>query len=346
MKILNRLVACFAMALLASTAINAVAQTSSGNPIKLRIGFQKSSTLIAILKARGTLEKAVEPLNVRIEWSEFASGLPLTEALNADAVDISADVADTVPVFAQAANANFVYVAQETPSPSAQAVIVHRDAPIHSLADLKGKRIAVTKAAGVHYLLLAALARAKLTPADVKISYLAPADARAAFERNDVDAWFAWDPYVASVELDPGARVLIRGDGLASYQRYYLASAPFAQKYPQIVDIVFKQLVEAGVWTKAHPQDAAKILAPVWGLDQATVERANSRRTYAVRAVVAKNFGEQQAISDSFYQAKLLPKPVDTASALVWDFASRKAVAASTASSANTVAAEGVAKQP
>jgi sulfonate transport system substrate-binding protein len=61
---------------------------------------------------------------------------------------------------------------------------------------------------------------------------------------------------------------------------------------------------------------------------------------------VAKNFGEQQAISDSFYQAKLLPKPVDTASALVWDFASRKAVAASTASSANTVAAEGVAKQP
>lgn len=298
--------------------------------------LSKSSTLIAILKARGTLERAVAPLNVRIEWGEFASGLPLTEALNAGAVDFSADVADTVPVFAQAANANFVYVAQETPSPSAQAVIVHRDAPIHSLADLKGKRIAVTKAAGSHYLLLAALARAKLSPADVKISYLAPADARAAFERNDVDAWFAWDPYVASVEQDPGARILIRGDGLASYQRYYLASTPFAQAHPQIVDIVFKQLVEAGVWTKAHPQEAAKILAPVWGLDQATVERANSRRTYAVRAVVAKNFGEQQAIADTFYQAKLLPKPVDTASALVWDFAAHKAVATNVATASLT----------
>jgi sulfonate transport system substrate-binding protein len=343
MKIHSRLATCLALALAALISINAVnalAQTALGDTVKLRIGFQKSSTLIAVLKARGTLEKAVAPLNVRIEWGEFASGLPLTEALNAGAVDFSADVADTVPVFAQAANANFVYVAQETPSPSAQAVIVHRDGPIHSLADLKGKRIAVTKAAGSHYLLLAALARAKLTPADVKISYLAPADARAAFERNDVDAWFAWDPYVASVEQDPGARILLRGDGLASYQRYYLASTSFAQEHPQIVDIVFKQLVEAGVWTKAHPQEAAKILAPVWGLDQATVERANTRRTYAVRAVVAKNFGEQQAIADIFYQAKLLPKPVDTATALVWDFGSRKAIAS------NAATADLTARQP
>ena len=336
MKIFTRLAACLVLAVTALSAVSAAAQTPSGDPVKLRIGFQKSSTLIAILKARGTLERAVAPLNVRIEWGEFASGLPLTEALNAGAVDFSADVADTVPVFAQAANANFVYVAQETPSPSAQAVIVRHDAPIHALADLKGKRIAVTKAAGSHYLLLAALARAKLSPADVKISYLAPADARAAFERNDVDAWFAWDPYVASVEQEAGARILIRGDGLASYQRYYLASTTFAQAHPQIVDIVFKQLVEAGVWTKAHPQEAAKILAPVWGLDQATVERANTRRTYAVRAVVAKNFGEQQAIADIFYQAKLLPKPVDTASALVWDFAGRKAVAANTATASLT----------
>ena len=336
MKIFTRLAACLVLAVTALSAVSAAAQTPSGDPVKLRIGFQKSSTLIAILKARGTLERAVAPLNVRIEWGEFASGLPLTEALNAGAVDFSADVADTVPVFAQAANANFVYVAQETPSPSAQAVIVRHDAPIHALADLKGKRIAVTKAAGSHYLLLAALARAKLSPADVRISYLAPADARAAFERNDVDAWFAWDPYVASVEQEAGARILIRGDGLASYQRYYLASTTFAQAHPQIVDIVFKQLVEAGVWTKAHPQEAAKILAPVWGLDQATVERANTRRTYAVRAVVAKNFGEQQAIAYIFYQAKLLPKPVDTASALVWDFAGRKAVAANTATASLT----------
>jgi sulfonate transport system substrate-binding protein len=331
MKILVRLVV--SVLLVAAFAANA-----NADDITLRIGFQKSSTLIAILKARGTLAGALAPLHVKIEWSEFASGLPLTEALNANAVDLSADVADTVPIFAQAASADFVYIAQETPSPSAQAVIVHRDAPIHTLADLRAKRIAVTKAAGSHYLLLAALAQAKLSPADVQISYLTPADARAAFERNSVDAWFTWDPYVASVETQANARILLRGGGIASYQRYYLASRAFAAAHPQIIDIVFRQLAAAGAWTKVHPQDAAAILAPVWGLDEATVERANSRRTYVVRAVLARNFGEQQAIADAFYRAKLLPKPVDTGSALVWNFETHRAVAASSAGATTTTA--------
>jgi sulfonate transport system substrate-binding protein len=332
MKIIGRLFVFLSV----SVALNALcaADAFAQDNLTLRIGFQKSSTLIAIVKARGTLEKALAPMHVHVEWSEFASGLPLTEALNAGAVDLSADVADTVPIFAQAANANFVYVAQEAPSPSAQAAIVHRNAPIHTIADLKGKRIAVTQASGSHYLLLAELARAKLSPADVDIRYLAPSDARAAFERNDVDAWFTWDPYVASVETDPGARILLRGDGIASYQRYYLASGSFAQQHAPIVDLVYAQLVAAGIWTKAHPDEAAKILAPAWGLDAATVERANARRSYEVRAIVAKNFGEQQAIADTFYHAKLLPKPVDTAAALVWDPATHKTLAANAATAA------------
>jgi sulfonate transport system substrate-binding protein len=313
-RFLSQVVGLFTVVLATSAHADVSSQT-----LHLRIGYQKSSTLIAVLKARGTLDQALAPLHVKIDWSEFASGLPLTEALNANAVDVTADVADTVPIFAQAANANFVYFAQEAPSPSAQAVLVHNDAPIHDLADLKGKRIAVTKAAGSHYLLLAALARAKLAPSDVQISYLTPADARAAFERNSVDAWFTWDPYVASVETAPSTRILQRGDGIASYQRYYLAATGFAKAHPDVLAIVFNQLSQAGAWTKAHPQDAAAILAPVWGLDMATVERANARRSYVVRAIAPSNFTEQQQIADVFYAAKLLPKPVQTSQALVWD---------------------------
>ena len=71
----------------------------------VRIGLQRSSTLTAILRANGELEKALAPLKVRVSWHEFTSGLPLLEALNLGNVDVSADVADTVPVFAQAAGA-------------------------------------------------------------------------------------------------------------------------------------------------------------------------------------------------------------------------------------------------
>ena len=327
----------FARATLASVFFVSVAHAQSAAsaasanppaPLKLRIGYQKSSTLITILKARGSLEKALAPLGVTITWNEFASGLPLTEALNAEAVDFSADVADTVPVFAQAAHAQFVYVAQEAPSPGAQAIIVKRDGPLHSLADLKGQRIAVTKAAGSHYLLLAALAKAGLTPADVHISYLTPADGRAAFERGSVDAWITWDPYVAAVDQAPDVRILANGEGLASYQRYYLASGKFAAAHPDVINTLFTQLTSTGTWVRAHPDDAAKLLAPIWGLDATTIERANARRSYAVRAVDAQNFGEQQKIADTFYRAGLLPAPVDTGTALRWNFTTKRAEAA------------------
>ncbi len=94
---------------------------------KVRIGYQKSSTLVNVLKANGELEKGLADLGVSVTWSEFPSGLPLLEALNVGAVDLSGDVADTVPVFAQAAGAKLTYVATEAPSPEAQALLVKSD---------------------------------------------------------------------------------------------------------------------------------------------------------------------------------------------------------------------------
>jgi sulfonate transport system substrate-binding protein len=100
-------------------------------------------------------------------------------------------------------------------------------------------------------------------------------------------------------------------------------------------------LTSAGVWVRAHPDDAAKLLAPVWGLDAATIERANGRRSYAVRAVDVANFGEQQKIADTFYRAGLLPAPVDTATALRWNFTTKRAEAAGASTTASASATPG-----
>ncbi|AZD60343.1 ABC transporter, substrate-binding protein [Pseudomonas chlororaphis subsp. aurantiaca] len=261
----------------------------------LRIGYQKSSTLLAVLKAQGTLEKQLAGQGVKISWHEFTSGLPLAESLNVGNVDISADVADTVPVFAQAAGAKLTYFATETPSPAAQSIVIPKDSTLKSLADLKGKRVAVTKAAGSHYLLIAALREAGLSFADIQPVYLTPADGRAALETAKVDAWVTWEPFVASAERQQGARVLHDGQGLASYRRYYLASNDYAKAHPEVLKQVFAELQKTGTWVKAHPTEAAKLLGPLWGnLDVSTVELANSRRTYQVEAVQPDALGEQQ----------------------------------------------------
>ena len=294
-------------------ALNAQADTD------LRIGYQKSSTLLALLKAQGTLEKQLAGQGVNITWHEFTSGLPLAESLNVGNVDISADVADTVPVFAQAAGAKLTYFATETPSPAAQSIVIPKDSPLKSLADLKGKRIAVTKAAGSHYLLIAALREAGLSFADIQPVYLTPADGRAALETAKVDAWVTWEPFVASAQRQQGARVLHDGQGLASYRRYYLASNDYAKAHPEVLQQVFAELQKTGAWVKAHPAEAAKLLGPLWGnLDVPTVELANSRRTYKVEAVKPDALGEQQKIADAFFKAGLLPKAVDAKDVQTW----------------------------
>lgn len=305
-----------AVALLVSAAIPNIANAEQ----TLRIGYQKSSTLLTLLKARGGLEQRLQAQGIRVSWHEFPSGLPLLEALNLGNVDVSADVADTVPIFTQAAGARLTYFAREAPSPTAQAILVPAESPLTSLADLKGKRVAVTKAAGSHYLLIQALAKAGLTFKDITPAYLIPADGRAAFENRKVDAWVTWDPYVASAQHQQGARILADGKGLASYQRYYLAGSDYAKAHPQVLQQVYLALRETGAWVKSDPASAAAILGPLWGnLDSATVQQANARRSYDVQPVRPDNLAEQQQIADAFYKEGLLPKAVDACAVTLYE---------------------------
>lgn len=285
---------------------------------KLRIGHQKSSTLVTVLKANGDLEKDLNKLGYTVAWSEFPSGLPLLEALNVGAVDLSGDVADTVPVFAQAAGANLTYVATEAPSPEAQALIVKADSPIKTIADLKGKKVAVTKAAGVHYLLIKQLNGAGLKFSDIEPAYLTPADGRAAFEKGAVDAWIVWDPFVSAAQKQSNVRVIADSKGYADYARFYLASSAFAAEHPDVLRLVFEKLQAAGKWVKANPDEAAKILAPVWGLTPEIVTLANSHRSYEVLPVKAENLAEVQKIADTFFAEGALPKNIKASDAQIW----------------------------
>jgi sulfonate transport system substrate-binding protein len=315
----NRIISTIAIIAAVATAstISATAQTASSDAI--RIGYQKSSTLTAILKTNGELEKALAPLGVRVFWHEFSSGLPLLEAINTGNIDFGADVADTVPLFAQAAGAKLAYIAEESASPSAQAILVSAESPLKTPADLKGKKVAVTKGAGSHFLLLAALAKSGLGFKDISPAYLAPADGRAAFIGGNVDAWVAWDPFLTSTQRQSNARVLTDGsNGLASYKRYYLSSAAFADRRGDVLNIIFGKLDDTGQWVKAHPKDAANLLAGLWGIDAATVEQANSHRSYKIGVVTPPGLSEQQRIADAFFGEGLLPVKVNAGDANIW----------------------------
>src|SRR5204863_6505186 len=113
----------------------------------LRIGFQKYGTLI-LLKGKGTLETALKPLGYNVTWTEFPAGPQLLEGLNVGAIDYGS-TGEAPPIFAQAAGAPLVYVAHEPPAPRGEAILVPKDSPIGSVAQLKGKKVALNKGSNV-----------------------------------------------------------------------------------------------------------------------------------------------------------------------------------------------------
>ncbi|MDR2368341.1 MAG: aliphatic sulfonate ABC transporter substrate-binding protein [Deltaproteobacteria bacterium] len=287
---------------------------------KVRIGYQKSSTLLILLKGQGTLEKVLGPKGVTVEWNEFTSGLPMVEALNVGALDLSADVADTVPLFAQSAGTEYTYFLQEKPSPTAEGIVVAKDSPIKTTKDLKGKKLAVAKASGAHYLTVQALGQAGLVfDKDVAISYLQPADARTAFESGAIDAWATWDPFLATVEIQSGARKIDDGSTTGvTYTRFYPISTTFLAGNPEIAQTIAEELTKIGQWVKANPDAAADVQAPLVGLDKEIVKLGNSRRSYAVAPVDSVALAEEQKIADIFVTEKLLPKAIKVSDVPVW----------------------------
>ena len=91
------LLTALAAASLAATGVPAWAQTG---PRVLRVGHQKG--WLSILKGRGTLEKRLAPLDVKVTWTEFNAGPVQLEALNVGSIDFG-DVGEAPPIFAQAA---------------------------------------------------------------------------------------------------------------------------------------------------------------------------------------------------------------------------------------------------
>lgn len=274
----------------------------------LRIGYQKYGTLV-ILKARGTLEERLKQHNVEVKWTEFPAGPQLLEGLNVGSIDFGT-TGEAPPIFAQAAGANLVYVGNEPPAPTAEAIVVAKGSPIKTVQELKGKRIALNKGSNVHYLLVKALEKAGLKYSDIETVFLPPADARAAFERGSVDAWVIWDPFLAAAEKQLGARVLANGSGLVDNHQFYLAERNYAKKNPQIVRIILEELNKIDLWGKQNPKEVAAFLAPNIGLDLPTAELAAERYSYGVTPISPKVVAQQQKIADIFTQLKLIPKPV------------------------------------
>lgn len=282
----------------------------------LAVGYQKSSLNLLVARQQQLFEQQFP--GVQVAWKEFPAGPQMLEALAVGAIDFGA-VGNTPPVFAQAAGKDLKYIGYEVVPQNAQALLIPADSSIRTLADLKGKRIAVQKGSSAHELLAKVLQKAGLSWQDIQPIWLPPADARAAFDKQSIDAWSIWEPYLSAAELDAKAKVLIDSQAFARTYSFYIANPQFIEQHPGATEKILQSLNTADQWVLQHQQQALKIYQQSTGLKQNIAQRVIDKRLkpspiYSLKPEVVQ---AQQEIADLFQQVKLIPKSIQV-SQVVW----------------------------
>ncbi len=277
-------------------------EKTAGGEGKLRVGYQRFGGL-SLVKARDAADAGTTT------WSLFESGPALTEALKAGAIDIG-QTGEAPPIFAAAAKTDFKIIATSQPVPKGEAVLVKEKSGFTSFKDLKGKKVALNKGSNVNWLLVKLLEANGMKITDIDVKYLKPAEARPAFDNDQVDAWIIWDPYFALAE-QPGVKILADADGLANNREYLLVSPKALKERPELIREFLRVYRQVTDWGIANPDERAKVLAPELDIPEDTTRRALERSAQPLAPVDASIGQEIQEIADGFTELGLIPGQVD-----------------------------------
>jgi sulfonate transport system substrate-binding protein len=279
-----------------------------GDSVVLHVGDQRGS-IRALLQGAGELDH----VPYKIEWDIFPVGAPLIEAMKAGAVDFGY-VGSSTMTFGLAAGAPIKAINVWRFDGPGSGILVAGNGPIKSVADLRGKKIAVVRGSPGHLLVIEALQQANIPLNAVSIVNLSAGDAKAALTSGAIDAWAIWDPFLAIGEQQDHDRVLITSAQVAREVECGVASdAAIATKRAQLLDFIGR-VQRAYQWAEAHPEAAAQSYAAETGvpLDIARIVRGRMRVT-VLSSVSDQAIAAHQRAADTYAQVGLIPKYIDIA---------------------------------
>jgi sulfonate transport system substrate-binding protein len=284
------------------------AGTTDVSQVTLHIGDQAGSGAEALLTAAGLISK----LPFKVTWSDFTSGPPMLQAMAGGAVDIGS-VGNAPPVFAAAGGDNIAIVGAFQANPRGTALLVPKSSAIHSVAQLRGKRIAVAQGSSSDYHLLTVLKKAGLSVHNVTLDYLQPAEGLAALSSGHVDAWDVWSPFVEQAEAQDHARLLVSGAGYGSPYSFTVASRGALADPAKAAAIhdYLKLLNQAHSWAATHQAAWAAVWGEATGLPSDVMTRATADDSAAAVPITPAVITSEQQVSDAFTAAGLIPGHVD-----------------------------------
>jgi sulfonate transport system substrate-binding protein len=299
----------------ASSTISASAANVSN--VTLNIGDQAGSGAEALLTAAGLIGK----LPFKAHWSDFTSGPPMLQAMGAGSIDVGS-VGDAPPVFEASAGGQVALVGAEVADPDAAALLVPGNSPIRTVAQLKGKTIAVAQGSSANYHLLAILTKAGLTIKDVTPDYVQPAEAEAAFASGHVAAWDIWSPYIENAEAAYHARVLVNGSAIGQTYSFVVASRS-ALADPAKAEAIHDYLTllyRADRWADQHQSAWAATWAKATGMTAGVMAQAAKDDLQTPAQISPAVLNSEQNVANAFSTAGLIPGKINISGFAVTTF--------------------------
>jgi sulfonate transport system substrate-binding protein len=267
--------------------------------VTLNVG-EEEKNVVTLLTAAG-----LQNTPYKIVYSEWPTSAAELQGLTAGAADVGGAAASPT-INAIAAGAPIQATAAEVSNQATgAAILVPQNSPIRTVAQLKGKEVSPTTEGSIgEYVLLANLNKVGLSASDVKLDFLVPTDARAAFSSGDVAAWSTWDPYLATAEIQDHARVLATGAGLNAGISFLDATNSAINnpgKHAAIQDLI-NRLAAAEQWEASHLPAESQTYSKLYNtpLNIATVVETRGLITYsALTPKIASGF---QSVADLLFK--------------------------------------------
>ncbi len=227
-------------------------------PDTVTLDFAYYNPVSLLLKEKGWVEEEFAKDGIKVRWVQSLGSNKAIEFLNARGVDFGS-TAGAAALLARI-NGAPIKAVHVYSKPEWTALVTAKDSPIKSVADLKGKRVAVTRGTDPYIFLLRALADHGLTEKDIKPVLLQHQDGRTALQQGAVDAWAGLDPMMAQTELEHGSRLFHRAPDLNSWGVLNVRE-DFAQAHPAIVDKVLRLYERGRAHARQNPEELRAILA-------------------------------------------------------------------------------------
>jgi sulfonate transport system substrate-binding protein len=293
------------------------ANATSVSKVTLNIGDQAGTGAEALLTAAGLISK----LPFKAHWADFTSGPPMLQAMGAGSIDVGG-VGDAPPVFEASAGGQIALVGAEAGSPDGSALLVPDNSPIKTVAQLKGKTIAVSQGSSANYHLLAVLTKAGLTIKDVTADYLQPAEAEAAFASGHVAAWDIWSPYIEYAEAKYHARVLVNGSTIPQTYGFVVASRSALGNPAKAAAIhdYLALLYKAYDWVNQHQSAWAATWAKATGMPTSVMVQAAKDDKDTPVQITPTVLSSEQSVANAFSSAGLIPNKVNVKNFAVTTF--------------------------